>query len=225
MENFAESISLQYGNAEVSFYNIKITPKSEVKMQWHRHRYYELHLAVEGSFSYRFHDGIVTLDAGQMLIIPPDVEHFSVDVTNGHKINVVSMSITEIDNEQKFYSALTEALNKNACHPIAFSYSDVKVFEYTELYRSVLGVLKLKQIAACFVEHLFTLLLSNNNPQIASGKALAVLIDTLVNRDGTSLSEIAAATNYSKRHVTRLIKKTYGMPLSEMKRRQKEKTK
>ena len=128
------------------------------------------------------------------------------------------MSVERIDGEQKFYQAFEDALNKNAFKAVDFSFADIKTFEYTELYRSVLGVLKLKQVAACFVERLFTLLLSNNNPQIVSGKASAVLIDTLVNRDGTTLEEIAAATNYSKRHITRLIKKTYGMSLSQLRR-------
>ncbi len=135
--------------------------------------------------------------------------------------NLINFSIFDnhyIDGEQKFYQALVEALGKNTFKAVDFSFAEIKTFEYTELYRSVLGVLKLKQVAACFVERLFTLLLSNNNPQIVSGKASAVLIDTLVNHDGTTLEEIAAATNYSKRHITRLIKKTYGMTLSEIRR-------
>lgn len=218
LENLAEKVSLQYGDADISFYNIKVTSKVGIKMRWHSHKYYEIHFWSKGNATYHFPDGEVDVKAGQMLIIPPDIDHKPIGHYNEGSLTVVSMSVERIDGEQKFYQAFEDALNKNAFKAVDFSFADIKTFEYTELYRSVLGVLKLKQVAACFVERLFTLLLSNNNPQIVSGKASAVLIDTLVNHDGTTLEEIATATNYSKRHITRLIKKTYGMSLRELRR-------
>lgn len=218
LESFAEKVSLQYGDAEVSFYNIKVAAASGIRMRWHSHKYYELHFWSKGNATYHFPDGEVEVKAGQMLIIPPDIDHIPIGHYNEGSFTVISMSVDHIGGDQKFYQAFVDALNKNAFKAVDFSFADIRTFEYTELYRSVLGVLKLKQVAACFVERLFTLLLSNNNPQIVSGKASAVLIDTLVNRDGTTLEEIAAATNYSKRHITRLIKKTYGMSLSQLRR-------
>ncbi len=223
MENFAESISLEYGDAKISFYNIKVASALGAKMRWHRHRYYEIHFWSKGSETYRFPDSEVAVNEGQLLIIPPDMDHKPISDYNKGCLTVVSMSIDHINGEQSFYTALIKALNKNVCKAMDFSFDDIKTFEYTELYRSVLGVLKLKQVAAGFVNRLFSVLLSNNNPAIASGKASAVLIDNLVNRNGTTLEEIAAATNYSKRHVTRLIKKTYGMSLSELRRTKLEK--
>lgn len=207
LENFAEKVSLQYGDAEISFYNIKVTSKVGIKMRWHSHKYYEMHFWSKGNETYHFPDGEVEVKAGQMLIIPPDTDHKPIVHYNEGSLTVISMSVDHIGGDQKFYHAFVEALNKNAFKAVDFSFADIRTFEYTELYRSVLGALKLKQVAACFVERLFTLLLSNNNPQIVSGKASAVLIDTLVNSDGTTLEEIAAATNNSKRHITRLIKR------------------
>ncbi len=218
LESFAEKVSLQYGDAEISFYNIKVTTASGVRMRWHRHKYYEMHFWNKGGEIYRFPDGEVEVKAGQMLIIPPDTDHKPIGPHNEGSLTVISMSVDSIDGEQKFYQALVDALSRNTFKAVDFSFAEIKTFEYTELYRSVLGVLKLKQVAAEFTNRLFGSLLSNNNPQIASGKASAVLIDTLVNCDGITLNEIAAATNYSKRHVTRLIKKIYGMSLSEMRR-------
>ncbi len=223
MQNYAESVSLQYGNAEISFYNIKITPKNySGTMLWHSHRYFELHFVESGSVCYRFSDRGVTVSEGEMIIIPPETDHYSVIDTSNSSMTVVSMSVEEINGNQRFYSTFIQALNTHSMRAIRFQYADLKTFDYTELYRSVLGVLKLKQVASEFTHRLFTLLLSNNNPSIASGKASAVLIDTLVNIDGTTLDEIAEATNYSKRHITRLIKKTYGMTLSQIKRKCKE---
>lgn len=225
MKNYAESVSLQYGDAEISFYNIKITAKGGgVSMLWHSHRYYELHFVEAGSVKYLFRNSEVTVNSGEMVIIPPGVEHYSIFDQSTSSLRVIYMSVDQTDGSQRFYSALTKALTSHSLRAVSFHYNELKPFEYTELYRSVLGVLKLKQVASDFTHKLFTLILSDNNPSIASGKASAVLIDTLVNRDGTTLDEIAEATNYSKRHVTRLIKKTYGMTFSELKRKAKENT-
>ena len=223
MNTFAEKISLQYGDAEISFYNIKIHHKHDnIKMNWHSHRYFELHFLHKGRYTYNFEQGDVVLTEGEMLIIPPDCPHFPVIDIGKENLDVVSLSIEQREDEQRFYQALTEALNGAALKPMAFSFDEVETFEYTELYRSVLGVLKLKQVAAEFTNRLFSRLISNNNTSIASGKASAVLIDTLVNTEGTTLDEIAKATNYSKRHITRLIKKIYGMTFSELKRKANE---
>ena len=222
MNAFAEKISLQYGDAEISFYNIKIHHKHDnIKINWHSHRYFELHFLHKGQYTYNFEQGDVVLSEGEMLIIPPDCPHFPVVDLKDDNLCVVSLSVEQKEDEQRFYEALTKALRGAALKPIKFSANEITVFEYTELYRSVLGVLKLKQVAAEFTNRLFGRLLSNN-PTISSGKASAVLIDTLVNTEGTTLDEIAKATNYSKRHVTRLIKKTYGMTFSELKRKAKE---
>ena len=225
MGNYAESVSLQYGDAEISFYNIKLTPKeSAVSMVWHSHRYYELHFVEVGNVKYLLRNREIIVSAGEMVIIPPETEHYSVFDKDTTSNRVISMSVAQIDGSQRFYSSLTEALDTHSLQVVNFGYDELKPFGYTELYRSVLGVLKLKQVASDFTHRLFSLLLSNNNPTIASGKASAVLIDNLVNRDGTTLDEIAEATNYSKRHITRLIKKTYGKTFSELKRKAKENT-
>ncbi|MBO5746474.1 MAG: AraC family ligand binding domain-containing protein [Clostridia bacterium] len=219
MESDAKKISLQYGDALLSFYNIKTAHKGEGKMLWHSHRYYELHILKVGGIKYRFRDGEIDLKSGEMLIIPPNVDHFSHINRDSCEFVVVSMSLEYVDSDQKFYSVFENALNSHALKPVDFKLSDVYVLEMSELYQSVLGVLRLKHTAAAFIDRLMSSLLSNNNPQIASGKASAVLIDTLVNIDGVTIDDIAAATNYSKRHITRLIKKTYGKTLSEIRRK------
>ena len=224
MNAMAEKVSLQYGDAEISFYNIKIHHEhDDFKMQWHSHRYFELHFLNKGQCVYKFEQGDVTLAAGEMLIIQPECVHLPMAGAE-ESLDVVSLSVTQTGDDQHFYKVLIESLNKFALKPIPFSFCGIDTFEHTELYRSVLGVLKLKQVAADFTNQLFSRLLSNNNPTISSGKASAVLIDTLVNSGGITLDDIAKATNYSKRHITRLIKKTYGMTLSEFKRKAKERT-
>ena len=47
---------------------------------------------------------------------------------------------------------------------------------------------------------------------------MEVLIDVLVNRPDMTVQKIAAATNYSQRQISRIIKQRYGMTLTEFKK-------
>lgn len=221
MENFANRIVLNYGDAQISFYNIKVSDgKEDPQMIWHRHRYFEIHFALDGNNVYRFSDKEVLLQQGEILIIPPDMNHYPV-LSDNRNILVIPLSVERVEGEQHFFEAMQEALIMNSLTPIKFKFEDAAFLSRGELYNSVLGVLKLKQIATDFTYRLFSMLIGYN-PSITSGNAVMVLIDTLVNSVNVTLDDIANATNYSKRHLTRLIKQNYGMTLTEIKCKNKE---
>ena len=222
MEHLVESVSLQYGDAEIVFFNIKTPLSKSEKGHWHTHLFYELHMAQKGRVEYRFRENTIRLEPGELLIIPPEVEHYSAILCDQSSPTVVSMSLHQVESDQKFYAIFQQALWRNARKPIRFTAQDIDVLECVPLYRSVLGVLKLKQSAAEFVNRLFQRLMHDSSLYAVSDNAKQVLLDVLVNMESVTLDEIAAATHYSKRHVSRLIRKFYGIPLSQLKKKIQE---
>ena len=53
---------------------------------------------------------------------------------------------------------------------------------------------------------------------VNSKTEIPVLLDNLINRPNITLDEIAAATHYSKRHISRLIKQQYGVSFSVLRK-------
>ena len=60
--------------AEMNDYQFKLV-KVEGEFVWHDHPKTEVFIVIEGSFHIEFRDGIVALEAGEMLVIPKGVEH------------------------------------------------------------------------------------------------------------------------------------------------------
>jgi AraC-like DNA-binding protein len=137
---------------------------------------------------------------------------------------VIALSISKLPSGENFYSSFVSALEHNALIPIPFHKSmtkDLQLLKNTELYRTMLGQCRLQAIASGFVCDLLYLLPDRAGLLCASKKEIAVLIDTMVTLPSTTLEDIADATNYSKRHISRLIKHYYGMSLSGLRKKMK----
>lgn len=222
--NKVNSISVEYGDTKITFFQINLQAEAVNQSVWHDHRYYEIHFCGKDSLEYTFSDQTVRLNPGELLIIPPDTFHNSITAANKQNIHIVSFAVAAVKNDKRFYKAITSALYKNALTPLRFSCgSQVEwdVYNQEDLYGSLLGICKLKSEATKFIYLLFNRILKE---YIAadSKTEIMVLLDNLINRPNMTLDEIAAATHYSKRHVSRLIKQQYGVSLSALRKNIRE---
>ncbi|MBQ8868858.1 MAG: AraC family ligand binding domain-containing protein [Oscillospiraceae bacterium] len=228
MDNYAQHISLSYGDIKLTFFNISLEHdrKREHLPILHRHSYYEVHFSGGGYYNYQFGEKAVSLLPNQIVIIPPDVMHHAIDLSSNAKIKpcVISFSISEPYGDKKLYNALISALAELSLKALEFgseSNEELMLFKKFDLFNSFLGVCKLKSIAADFTYKLFSLALKGKDFTVNDGKDIMVLIDNLINLPDISIKDIANATNYSERHISRLIKKHYGLTLSQIKQQTK----
>ena len=220
MYNKVNSISMEYDDTKITFFQINLQSEMFNQSLWHDHRYYEIHFCWKGSVDYTFSDQTVRLNPEELLIIPPNTFHNSITAVDKQNIHILSFEVTAAKNNKQFYKAITSALNKNALAPLRFSCgSQVEwdVYNQEDLYSSLLGICKLKSEATKFIYLLFNCIIKeyiavNNKTEIP------VLLDNLINRPNITLDEIAAATHYSKRHISRLIKQQYGVSFSVLRK-------
>lgn len=221
MDKLVGSVTLQYGDAEISFFCVNIQGQEDIARIWHRHSYYELHFATDHVPAYQFRDRSIALQPGELLIVPPDIPHSSRESSEltARRLTVVSMDIRRIDSKERFYDIFVSLLEQNTMTPLAFpdfSKAELDLFRQNALYSSFLGVCRLKSVAADLVCRLFSYLGKGSHVTVDGQREQEsfVLIDNLINHPTITLADIAAATNYSKRHISRLIKQHYGMSLS-----------
>lgn len=225
MKNFADCITLDYGNANISFFNIHIEGEKQVSSDVHKHIYYELHFSFDLTLSCSVNGKTLEIPKNSLFIIPPGTDHTSIypakDVEKKHI--VLALSIKKTQKGGDFYSSLISALNKKALTPISFneiSKNELLLFEDRELYHSLLGVCRLKAVASELIFKTLTALLSKENCEVEGEKDIYVLIDNMIQYRDFTLDEIARETNYSKRHISRIIKNRYGMSLSKLRQKQ-----
>lgn len=229
MKERINSICLDYGDARFHLYQFHVSNKKVLDEPiFHEHCFYEIHIAHSGSHIYELCDRQIPLHQNQMLIIPPDVSHASVQQTDwNYEKSVISLSLTKIDGESGFYSFFQNALNSCALTPVGISTS--LTHRATELLRSELyciikGECYLKMQASALIYELFDLLDQYKNAEELKGSLTAdenrlILLDAIINDTERSLTDIAEAINYSPRHTARLIKSTYGCSLSELRKK------
>lgn len=229
------TVSMEYGDTRISIYLIHLSqehkaPLPDSRSVMHSHFYYELHYAAQGQYLYRFSDRDLLLRQGEMLLIPPNVLHGTIDKTSGsYTPYVLSLSLTDTGSAGKFYPAFATMLGAAALNPMrapAALPGQIEILQQTDLYDSVLGICRLKAAAAALISDLFHLLRpcgaeAETMPEPPCDAEVAVLLENLINRPDISLEQIAAAINYSPRHTARLIKNTYGVSLSEIRRSRK----
>jgi len=218
--NKVNSISVEYDDTKIIFFQINLQAEVVDRMLWHNHRYYEIHFCQKDSLEYTFSDQTVRLNPGELLIIPPDTFHNSITAADKQNIHTLSFAVTAIKNNKRFYKAFTSALNTNALVPLRFpcgSQVEWEAYNQEDLYDSLLGICKLKSEATKFIYLLFNCILKEYI-SADSKTEIMVLLDNLINRPNMTLDDIAVATHYSKRHISRLIKQQYGVSLSVLRK-------
>ena len=228
MKDFIRSVSIDYSDAKISFFKIYINKSSGDSSNpiWHRHNYYELHFSKGDVARYTFEDEVVELHAGEMMIISPGRAHKTLDIISGtKKPEVISMTITRSGEGDSFFeffiSALERANGKRFKIP-NLSKELLSDFNRGELYENYLGICKLKASASELIYHLFSILATDKNAFLPrKGNNIFIMLDSLVNYPDITLEEMSEITNYSKRHISRLIVRYYGMSLTELRKKYK----
>ena len=225
MHNDAHSVSVDYGDAEITFFNVKI--ENDGTSVWHKHAYYELHVCTSGAIDYVFEDRTVTLKRSQSLIIPPSVSHLSVSPERAKAagLRVISFSLCQKKSDKRFFDVFHASLTKNALIPLnisELSSLDTLALRQDGNYCSVMGIMKLKELCAEFVRIVFGNILTDKQAAVYGKRELMILIDDMIYLPRVTLDDIAAATNYTKRHVSRLIKSKYGCSLGQLRRKARE---
>ena len=234
MKETIHSITLAYGDALFHLYQFQLNPSTEPKDQViHGHRFYELHIAQEGSYTYSVGDRQIPVTRNQLLIITPDIPHASVQkqTPEGYRYTVLSLSLEKQEGEDGFYAYFQQTLDEYALRalpiPAELSRRGAEL-NRGELYGALRGSCYLKMQASTLIYLLFESL----NGFRFSGTARhsecdehnrLVLLDTLINQADHSLSDIADAIHYSPRHTARLIRSIYGTSLSELRKKQSRK--
>ena len=211
---------MEYGDTKITFFQINLQAEMFNQSLWHDHRYYEIHFCWKGSVDYTFSDQTVRLNPEELLIIPPNTFHNSITTVDKQNIHILSFAVTAAKNNKQFYKVITSALNKNALAPLRFpcgSQVEWVVYDQEDLYSSLLGICKLKSEATKFIYLLFNCIIKEYIA-VNSKTEIPVLLDNLINRPNITLDEIAAATHYSKRHISRLIKQQYGVSFSVLRK-------
>ena len=214
-------VDVEYNDAKISFYNFKSTSDVSFEM-WHTHIFYELHFSFENTVNFKFKEQTITLNPGELLIIPPSVLHESVDIVSTAKnYKVLSLEVENTNKGEDFYKAFINGLNNYALKPIKIQ--DINkdaVFSLSnkDLYSSVLGVCELKTYASQIVFALFKKIVKDKKVKPDYNKT-KIIIDYMISLPNVSLNDIAEATSYSNRQVARLIKEQYGVNFSEIRQR------
>lgn len=229
MDNDVYSVTMDYGDAELTFFNIKIKTGYGGTPVWHKHDYYELHTCLSGEVTYTLEQGTILLGRMQSLLIPPAEHHLSVDAAQGRGagLRVVSFSLSPKKGDESLLAIFQEALARHALQPMcipALAELDTDILHRDAMYRSVSGILQLKEICARLAHALFGHIVDGAQTLPLGKRELMVLIDNMVYLPEISLDDIARATNYSKRHVSRLICRKYGCSLGKLRKRIKEGT-
>ena len=226
MDNAINSVSLEYYDSKITFFRIRQDKASPIGSAWHAHQFYEIHFCKGEPTEYTYADKTVTLNPLELMIIPPNVFHYSIRPEHLENIYVTSFAVSSAKNSETFpfCNIFTSALAMNALTPIKFSCGsqiDWEDFNNPELFSSLTGVCRLKALASSFVYLLLNQILKTDIAVGEKPEAL-ILIDSMINNPDISLDEMAAATHYSKRQITRLIKQRYGEPLSKLRKNIRE---
>ncbi len=224
MSSAVRSISLSCGDAQFSFWSVTIPPSSveeDVPIQ-HGHAFYEIHMVKNGPLTYHLSDTVLSVKSGEALLIPPHTLHGTcADIDDRVP---VAFSLKKAESGDRYYDVFKAALDAYALRPFPLTdHQNGEVLMRKELYGSFAGKLRLQEAAASFLCHLFTRLASDCTVSADADRDALLIIDEYIYRQHCTLDEIAAATNYSKRHISRLIKQQYGTSLSKL-RRQNRKT-
>jgi AraC-like DNA-binding protein/mannose-6-phosphate isomerase-like protein (cupin superfamily) len=218
-------VDLEYNDARIRFFDFEKTNTHSFEdpyKQWHTHIYYELHFSFENTVTIKFKDRELTVNPGELLIIPPSVMHESIIYDSSSKdYKVLSIEIEKTEKGEDFYNAFINALNTYALKPIKIhDINKQAVFSFgnKKLYDSLFGICQLKMYASEVICALFKNTLKDK-PVTDDYNKVKIIIDYMLSYPQVTLGEIAEATNYSQRQISRIIKEQYGTTFSEIRQR------
>ena len=114
--NKVNSISVEYGDTKITFFQINLQAETVNQSLWHDHRYYEIHFCQKDSLEYTFSDQTVRLNPGELLIIPPDTFHKSITAADKLTPEEIKQAVRTLrrNNCQPFEDGFYHAISENA---------------------------------------------------------------------------------------------------------------
>ena len=118
------SVPVSIGDAKITLYHMRdleTRPTDRMAGMIHCHLFYEIRIALEGSYEYAFRNKNVKIGAGEMLIIPPGEYHYAlVDGTDYREAvcSLLPQKISENESGATFYGKLKGLLDLAAGVPV-----------------------------------------------------------------------------------------------------------
>ncbi len=217
-----KTVSLKFQKTDVDFLFYRDDNQSQINnsLRYHKHLNYEIHFALQGSYNYELNGENILLAENQMLIIPPEMLHKSVNPSEDkYKFAVLTLKISSNCNDD-FEKFLNSIFLRHASKCLN---AEKEIIE--AVLKFIGGIEKKSQLqdiylVSCASEAFYKLcdflVESEEDFPFETEKHLDVKIENMVNNVNLSLADIAMKINYSPRQTERLIKKIYGKSLTEV---------
>jgi AraC-like DNA-binding protein len=229
MKSLVQSFSLKYGDAIFKILDIMMSEmEGQDHVSAHSHRFYEFHFALRGSYTYTVNNRVITLNQNQFLIIPPMVSHIAVcNEESNYSFVSLSLDLSKDEGEGGFFGYFRDVLNRHSEMPIQmtsdFVEKSLRLRHFINGPNYIRNVCALKMLGSEFIYSLFQSL--DGYSSACSVRPMmgdvdrSVLLEELINNPSLSLGKIAEELGYSARHTARIIKKTYGCSVSQLRKK------
>lgn len=225
---WVDGMELKYGDAAITGYRFRQEERSWKRPDTtssihHVHTHYEIHMILKGAYDLVTVQGICSLNAGELLILPPGTEHDSVPIREDLEFQVLSVKLEHVPGQKGFYRYFFDALHTVALQPIKCSRElREAVRDWNTSPGGTVGDIcrqqaLLGQIVWLLFRDIDGFQINGEPAQCSRSRSevLAVL-DNLVSYNDYTLADIAEAIDYSPRNVSRLIRSIYHMSLKEL---------
>jgi len=197
----------------------------EREVNFHGHKYYECHFVESGSCIFSLEETEIPMQAMQLMVIPPDMEHCSAESRTNAKSYILEFDIESTKSEKRgFYAIFRHLLDYASGHPVPVS---EELVQLVSKFRAMPPPVTAEEycrstaVAAEIVGLLFSELNQSAGSDIfktvvPSSADFRVLLDVYICNANYTLEKMAEVLGYSTRHLSRLIYSVYGMKLSDV---------
>lgn len=214
-----ESETLLFEDTTVSLHKIK-SDRTDTLSPMHTHRYFELLLVVNGTHTCQTASGDITVQAGELLIISPAMEHRILCAEQQPNIAVLGLDVSAPHGKGRFYGYFFSFLQNNAGIPLRLGnrlFHQFINYYLAPARRNIRQICERKREACDMLARLLDMVEQTAPFQTVIPSASSdIILETLVHSKHIPLSEIAAQLGYSQRQVQRKIQARYGKSLRQI---------
>ena len=191
---------------------------------YHYHVFDEIQIIMDGKVVIVTDTSRITVKKGELIIIPASTQHFTDEPESEHSRVCLDIRLKQITGEPDCFHYFKDLIRENALSVLPAGNDILKsIKEITELRNdvSLTAFCSYKTELYNMVSALFMLLssqVSADNPTSFTYEK-NIKLEDMVFDIRVSKAEIAERLGYSLRHIERLIRKTYGCSLTELRSR------
>lgn len=225
-------VHTDFGNARLTLFRIRSARETTAKLKHntvltlnHSHSYFECHLFISGQGGLSVAGEEVLFREGEMLILPPGVEHFPLDTGDCKEI-VLALTLEKLDRTGEYYRYFRESLESFSTEALILP--QALVDQLTEFYnRFEDNTFRMRCFQQAEAYHVVCSLFDCINglsmetaiPPASEEEDSDVTLDFLVNDLRVPMQDLSQQLGYTPRHVARLIRRKYGMSLREIRQK------